>query len=78
MRVEFAAGIAGQFYGTSASVPIRGLVLRNVTVANSSGGWVCRHVEDSVFEEFYPVVDSKGGCGAKSADDSRPPGRGWP
>ena len=78
LRVEFAAGIAGQFYGSSASMPIRGLVLRNVTVANSSGGWVCRHVEDSVFEEFYPVVDSKGGCGAKSADDSRPPGRGWP
>ena len=44
MHVAFAAGRAGQFYGSDARTPIRGLRLLNVTIANSSGGWICRNV----------------------------------
>jgi len=62
MHVEFAAGLAGQFFGSDATTPIRGLTLRNVSVARSKGGWVCRHVVGAQFLNVFPPVDARGGC----------------
>jgi hypothetical protein len=56
-----ATGIAGQFYGDTA-MPLTGLVLINVTVAESTGGWVCRGVKDPKFINVLPAPDKKGGC----------------
>ena len=56
-----ATGIAGQFYGDTA-MPLTGLVLINVTVAESKGGWVCRGVKEPKFINVLPAPDKKGGC----------------
>jgi polygalacturonase len=66
MHVDFAAGIAGQFFGSGPGNPIRGLRLHNVSIAKSSGGWVCRNVEGAEFVDVYPPPDARDGCLSKN------------
>jgi hypothetical protein len=60
--IQDASGIAGQFYGDQLSGGLRGLRLENVTVGNSSGGWVCHNVVHPVFINVQPPPKAAGGC----------------
>ena len=60
--IGHAGGIAGQFFGDSAANPLDGLHLKNVTVKESAGGWVCSHVVNATFQAVFPVPTHAGGC----------------
>jgi polygalacturonase len=61
VRIAATSGLAGRLYGDSITGGIKALLLRNVSVAESQGGWVCRNVYP-VFQNVNPAPDVQGGC----------------
>jgi polygalacturonase len=61
VHIAATSGLAGRLYGDSITGGVKGLLLNNVTVAESQGGWVCKNVHP-VFQNVTPAPDIQGGC----------------
>ena len=62
VHIDSCSGLAGRLYGDELTGGIKGLRLINVTVGESPGGWVCKHLVRPAFVNVTPAPDAKGGC----------------